>query len=276
MASDNPKSAGFWAGCSESTAPDLSMLMLSMLGLCHCGFDPPWYSVMQQHVFPHNPHMEKKTWKGDPVFMLALLYLMLALWHVCRVWSERKTQTKGDSNHGVIILFNFHNQLCQRPSKCMWMRLRDLLLHIHSSANQHYTVINILQASALGFFVCVCLHWMSPLPSLGMAVVNYNYAKKTSAHTAASSEKCSLYACLLAVGRSQLFGVWFWSHACSLLMEFPWLQSRLNLHGSEIPVRPHECKLLSGSHTYWSGRVIITPVQSSSTSFIADIPLKTC
>lgn len=165
----------------------------------------------------------------------------------------------------------------------MWMRFRDLLLHIHSSANQHYSVINILQASALGF-VCACIECHHSL-SLGMDIVNYNYAKQTSAHTAASSEKCSLYTCLLAVGRSQLFGVWFWSHACSLLMEFPWLQSRLNLHGSEILARPQECKLLSGSHTHWSGRVIITPVQSSPTPFladisptpfIADIPLKTC
>lgn len=69
--------------------------------------------------------------------------------------------------------------------------------------------------------------------------------------TAATSEKWNPYACLLAVGRSQLFGVWFWSYTCSLLMEFPWLQSRHNLNRSE-------CKLLSGSHSYWSSRVIIT------------------
>jgi len=41
-------------------------------------------------------------------------------------------------------------------------------------------------------------------------------------------------------------------------MEFPWLQSRHNLHMSEILIWPHECKLLSGSHSYWSSRVIIT------------------
>lgn len=97
-----------------------------------------------------------------------------------------------------------------------------------------------------------------------------------STRAAAASEKWNPYACLLAVGRSQLFGVWFWSHNCSLLMEFPWLQGRHGLHGSEILIQPHECKLLSGCHTYWSSRVIITPGLSSSTPSIADIPLKTC
>lgn len=228
------------------------------LGLCRRGFDPPSYAVMQQHVFSHNPHMEKNM-KGWPCLHACTSLLDVGtLAHMqCLVWKknpEGKRQKPSSYNS-----FNFHNQLCQWPSKCMWMRFRDLLLYIHSSAKQHYSVINILQASALGF--CLCVPALNiPLPSLGKAVVNYNYAKLMSAHTAASSERCSLYTCLLAVGRSQLFGVWFWSHTCSLLMEFPWLQSRHNLHRSESLVQPHECKLLSGSNIYWLGKVIITPV----------------
>lgn len=229
---------------------------------------------MQQHVFSHNPHTEKHM-KSDPVFMLALLYLMLVLWHMCSVWSERKIQKEGDWNHGVIILLiSITSRANGLQSACEWDS--EICCYTSTLLPTSIILLSIFCRRLPLAFVCVCLHWTSPLPSLGMAAVNYNYAKQKSAHTAASSEKCSLCTCLLAAGRSQLFGVWFWSHTCSLLMEFSLLQSRHNLHRSEILVLPHECKLLSGSHPYWSGRVIITPAQSSSTPFIADIPLRTC
>lgn len=146
----------------------------------------------------------------------------------CLVW--KRTQKKGDRNHGVIILLISLTSCANGlQSACEWDS--EICCYASTLLPTSITLLSIFCRRLPLAFVHVCLHWTSPLPSLGMAVLNYNYAKQTSAHTAASSEKWSLYTCLLAVGRSQLFGVWFWSHTCSLLMEFPWLQSRHNLHG---------------------------------------------
>lgn len=172
MASDNPKAAGFWAGCSDSTAPNLSMLNL---GLCHHDFDLPSYAVMTQHVFSHNPHMEKNM-KRWPCLHACTSLLAVGTWHICSVWSERKTQKEGDRNNGVtILLISITSCANGLQSACEWDS--EICCYTSTLLPTSIILLSIFCRRLPLAFVCVCLHWTSPLPSLGMAVVNYNYAK---------------------------------------------------------------------------------------------------
>lgn len=200
-ASDHP-STGFQTSNAAPTLPCLAPTLPLWIW-----FSLMWECAMHFSPFCPNPCM-KKIWKDYPCFHMAFLCLIQALWNISSIWSERrKKMYSNDALH-------FHNLLYWSLPRCLWVRLRDLQLHILCSAKKRYPAISALQAHPLGSCMCVCAEHHHFLPSVwlessvimqskNVSSCNTNLWKMKSLHLPLSGKKITTPWCLILI--SHLF-----------------------------------------------------------------------